>query len=621
MVSKLDHAFEIIVVDNASTDRSVEYIRKQTYDCPVRIIENRENVGFSTANNQGIKVAQGEYVLLLNPDTMVRDDTLQASLDYLMAHPEVGALGVKMVDGSGTYLPESKRGFPSLWASFCKLVGLNRVWPRSGIFNSYYRGELRNDEIQNVDVLTGAFFMAPRKLLLQLKGLDEDFFMYGEDIDLSYRITKAGFEVVYFPQTSIIHYKGESTDKSEAAYIRNFYGAMRIFAAKHFSRSTAMMLSLLLGITIALRTGFRWVCRWIGGLLRPALDLVVFTLFLYAFTQIWASYYYDDPAYYSFASLRLHLAAYASVWIVVMFLSGVYDDVDHDRDRRRLVRVCATTWIIIVLLYAALPEYHRISRALVLFGVPLALAASIMVRFIINFFQSGSAERPRRIVLMGSEEEEKRLDRVLSAFSTGSDFVGRISLSADDQKGALGSIANLEELCSLHEVSEIVFCMNDVSATQVMESMSRLGPKYHFRMAPAASVSIISSPSKMYRGLHETVEIGYSIDTKPNRRGKRLLDLVVSCMLLLLTPILLILGNEPRPFLRNLMAVSLGKMTWVGYDSSVHDQLPRIRPAVIGISDDALAGDMEVFYYARDYRFWFDLERIFINLNHLDKRK
>lgn len=230
--SNLPFPIEIFVVDNASSDNSVEYLRAKFPD--VKYIENKKNYGFSTANNMAIMQAKGDYILLLNPDTVVGENVLANVTDYLDKNPTIGACGVKMINGKGEFLVESKRGFPTPWASFCKIFGLSRLFPHTTLFDSYNLGFLDKDKPHPIMILSGAFMFMRREAVEKAGLLDETFFMYGEDIDLSYRITQSGFINYYLPET-IIHYKGESTDKSDVRYVRVFYKAMEIFYNKHYS--------------------------------------------------------------------------------------------------------------------------------------------------------------------------------------------------------------------------------------------------------------------------------------------------------------------------------------------------------------------------------------------------
>ena len=227
---------EVFVVDNCSTDDSITYLRPKFPT--VRFIENMENVGFSRANNQAIALSQGDYILLLNPDTVTGESTLGNVCRFMDNHKNTGALGVRMLDGYGNFLPESKRGFPSPWNSFTKMTGLSKLFPKSRIFGGYHLRYLNENEEHKVDVLAGAFMLLRREAIEKTGSLDNDFFMYGEDIDLSFRIKQAGFDVYYLPEP-IIHYKGEST-KKDIRYVKRFYEAMLIFFDKHYPHSNGL---------------------------------------------------------------------------------------------------------------------------------------------------------------------------------------------------------------------------------------------------------------------------------------------------------------------------------------------------------------------------------------------
>jgi GT2 family glycosyltransferase len=232
---------EILVVDNCSSDGSLEYLIPKFPH--VKFVENEENTGFSRANNKMIRESQGEYVLLLNPDTVIGESCLNHVCRFMDTHPDCGALGVKMLNGFGEFLPESKRGFPSPWNSFAKMSGLAKLFPMSKTFGGYHLRYFDENEIHQVDVLAGAFMLLRREALQKSGLLDETFFMYGEDIDLSYRINRTGYANYYFPEP-IIHYKGEST-KKDLKYVKHFYEAMLIFFNKHYPESNGLFKILI----------------------------------------------------------------------------------------------------------------------------------------------------------------------------------------------------------------------------------------------------------------------------------------------------------------------------------------------------------------------------------------
>lgn len=252
---------EIFVVDNNSNDGSQQMLLQKFPN--IHHILNTENFGFSKANNQALKIAKGEYALLLNPDTLIEGDTFLKVIQFMDSHPKAGGLGIKMINGKGDYLPESKRGFPTPITAFYKFAGFARLFPKSEKFNNYHLGNLDNNKTQEIEVLSGAFMFLRKSVLDKIGFLDEAFFMYGEDIDLSYRITIAGYKNYYFPETQIIHYKGESTKKSSINYVLVFYKAMLIFANKHFSKKSYKSLFFLINTAIYFKAFFALLMRFI----------------------------------------------------------------------------------------------------------------------------------------------------------------------------------------------------------------------------------------------------------------------------------------------------------------------------------------------------------------------
>ena len=227
-----DH--EILVVDNNSSDGSPGMVREEFPS--VKLILSGSNEGFSAACNRGIEASSGEYILILNPDTETEPDAIEKALGFMRTHPEAGAAGARMTDGRGRFLPESKRGFPSPLTSLFRFTDLGKIFPRSVFFNAYYLGNRPENESCPADILTGAFMLIRRKALDKAGLFDTDFFMYGEDIDLSWRIRQAGYVNYYLHDVRIPHFKGSSSAGEREAAIRHFWNAMTIFAGKHLQR-------------------------------------------------------------------------------------------------------------------------------------------------------------------------------------------------------------------------------------------------------------------------------------------------------------------------------------------------------------------------------------------------
>lgn len=251
----IDH--EVIVVDNASTDGSTEYITARFKN--IKWMACRENNGFSKGNNIAIAHAKGEYILLLNPDTIVTREAIEGCVSFMDNNTDAGACGVYMLRTDGTFAPESRRALPTPFVAFCKMSGLSKLFPTSRKFGRYYMQYLDKNEVNPIEIISGAYMMLRSKTIKETGALDEDFFMYGEDIDLSYRILKAGYKNYYLPQR-ILHYKGESTNKSTYRYVHTFYRAMQLFFSKHYSHY-----SLLVSLPINIAIWTRAILAYIGN--------------------------------------------------------------------------------------------------------------------------------------------------------------------------------------------------------------------------------------------------------------------------------------------------------------------------------------------------------------------
>lgn len=262
---RTQHEVEVFVVDNNSTDGSVEYIKERFPG--TTIIDNHENVGFARANNQAIEMSKGEYVMLLNPDTIIGEETLNKCISFLDSHKDAGALGVKMLKSNGTFALESRRGIPTPFTSFCKMTGLCTLFPQSRIFGRYYMQYLDKEKPNRIEIISGACMVIRRKTMELSGTLDETFFMYGEDIDMSYRLLKTGYNNYYLP-APILHYKGESTEKSSYRYVYVFYKAMLIFFRKHYGHY-----SILLSLPIKSAICFKAVCTYILEQMKKTKDI------------------------------------------------------------------------------------------------------------------------------------------------------------------------------------------------------------------------------------------------------------------------------------------------------------------------------------------------------------
>ena len=382
--------YEIFVVDNDSIDGSVEMVKHDFPD--IHVIANADNVGFSKANNQAIRKAQGEYILVLNPDTVIQEDTLKVCYKYMENHPLVGALGVKMIDGSGNFLPESKRALPGAWNSFTKLSGLASIFPNSSVFNGYALGHLDPNQQHAIEVLCGAFMFIRKTTIDKVGMLDERFFMYGEDIDWSKRIIEGGYEIHYIPDTTIIHYKGESTKKASWSYVKTFYNAMILYVEKHYTGRQGRLFAQFLKFAIHARAVISGIKRFVLASLLPALDILLIGLGMYFFSKLWAEFYHQQPGYYNQRILKLNLIPAALIWGTSLWFLGYYQKSDF---KNRLQG--AFTGILIVLaVYALLPENLRSSRAILLSGFIITLLVTTLTGWL--FTSKNKAIKKKKIL-------------------------------------------------------------------------------------------------------------------------------------------------------------------------------------------------------------------------------
>lgn len=612
---------EVFVVDNNSADDSVAVVR-QRFEW-VQLIANTNNPGFSKANNQAIKQATGAYILLLNPDTVVPEDCFRKCLSYLDEHPNTGALGARMIDGSGVFLPESKRGFPSPWVAFAKTFGLAGLFPQSPWFNRYHLGHLTAHETHTVDVLAGAFMFMRAEALTQIGYLDETFFMYGEDIDLSYRFQLGGYENVYFPAATIIHYKGESTKKGSLNYVRTFYQAMIIFARKHFQGQQARLFVAILQLAIYLRAGITLLQQLVGRLALPLLDGTIIFGGLIVLKNFWANYHFQNPNYYPDQILYLNFPLYVLFWIGGIFLSGGYY---RPFLNRRAIRGLILSTLLLTALYGLLPENYRASRALLLLGFGWALAAVSSIRGVIQYLTYGSRslERSyaRRLIMVGSSSEEERALKLLQKAQVRFNYIGRIG------EGGIGKTNDLAEMIRIYRIEEVIFCAHDLAFQQIIEWMQHLGARLQYRILPPGSASIIGSPSKNQAGDLYTLEVPLQLKTDLRRREKRLLDVSVAGLLLLTWPLQVFFVRQPLGLIRNCWRVWRGVLSWVGYTSQNNpsEQLPNLRPGCFSPADGVAEFDLSQttierlnYLYAKDYSVLTDLEIIIKKWNDLGK--
>jgi GT2 family glycosyltransferase len=611
---------EIIVIDNASTDGSVEYL--QPLYPEVKFITSKENMGFAKANNLALKKAKGEYVLFLNPDTLVPEDCFEKCVRFMENNLKAGALGIRMLDGSGKFLAESKRSFPTASTAFYKLIGLSVLFPKSKIFNKYSLGYLDEYENHVVDVLAGAFMLVRKSVLEEVGSFDETFFMYAEDVDLSYRIQKAGYENWYFAGSSIIHFKGESTKKGSLNYVRMFYNAMSVFVKKHYTGERARAFVFSIQLAIWVRAFFAWVKSFSTKAGLPILDAGLIFLSLKFTTDQWEHYVRDDH-YFIPSLVNTLLPAYTIVFLVSAALTGIYDN--SFKPIKAFLSAGAAI-IVLLAVYSLLPEQWRFSRGVILFGGILAALLITLSRWLLLKlgFESKVETRQNQTVIIGNSVEYNECYGLLEKSHLEEKVLGRIKIH-DDVDDAVGTLHQLTDIVKTTNIREVIFCNGVLKYSAIIDVIQKLPTDFSFRFHAFKSSSIIGSDSKDTSGEVFSSTIDYSLAKPSQKRMKRICDVTASILFLLSFPIHLLLIKKGGNALKEVISIFLGAKTWISYYTH-NKQLPQLKKGILSpngfpLDQPTALQEIHLFkidqLYAKDYDWVYDLKLILKNYRRL----
>ncbi len=569
---------EVFVVDNASDDGSPEMVRSKFPG--VLLIENKENVGFARANNIALRRARGDYLLIINPDTIVQEDTLPVMVRLMRENPDIGAAGCKILNPDGSFQAPCRRSFPTPWVAFTKIFGLSTLFPHSRLFGRYNVSYLNPDESYEVDAVSGSFMMVSRRAYEKVGGLDESFFMYGEDLDWCYRIARAGFKVYYSHATKIIHFKGESTRRSDIDELTLFYRAMQQFVEKHFSRSVLMKSVLSLGIRV--RAAAAFLARVGRPFLHGAIDFLLVDCAMILGEVLYFGQLFKFPP-----------RAYPVVWIIpalivvstALFL-GLYGAKRHSA-LRAAAAVCISYVIISALVFFA--KDFAFSRAVVAISGVLSLLFLPGWRILPGVF--GRRHDPaggrhtlfgRHTLIVGTGPSAQEVLRKLRArIDGGFDIQGFIDLDrkriGEKISGVeiVGSIDNVGKVIAERKIGEVIFSTDGLSYSDILSVIARGGGlNVNYRLVPNSLEAIIGKTHIEELDTLPLVEIDYNIHMPVNRFVKRLLDLCISGMLLLFVyPFLWIAGKMGthhadggvRAWIRHMPQVFRGRRSLVGW--------------------------------------------------------
>ncbi|MBL4594385.1 MAG: glycosyltransferase family 2 protein [Flavobacteriales bacterium] len=468
---------EVFVVDNNSPDDSVKMVREKFPE--IKLIHNTENVGFSKANNQAIEISKGEYVLLLNPDTVVEEDTFENCIKFMDNHPNGGGLGVKMIDGNGKFLPESKRGLPTPSVSFYKIFGLSKIFPKSKIFAKYHLGYLKEDETNEIEVLSGAFMWMRKSVLDEVGYLDEAFFMYGEDIDLSYRITQAGHKNYYLPEVKIIHYKGESTKKGNINYVYVFYNAMIIFSKKHFAKK-AKTFSFFINIAIYIRAFLAILFRFTSKISLLFADIALITIALGSLNYTKPYFGFPNQIAFSNNYEALNILSVFIAFTVGIAISGGYS---KNLSLKKTLFGVILGAIILISFNFAFPEENSFSNKYLISIIGLILLIIPISRLLLDYFDHIKLRREKikTTIIAGNPDFIKKMKEIIQKRQPA---VKILALKENniieelDSKKYIGKFYQLPDLISIYNINEVIFSSKDINYKDMITEMNLSKNRY-----------------------------------------------------------------------------------------------------------------------------------------------
>ena len=372
---------EIIVVDNNSTNGyAVDGLKTEFPD--ISVIRNSSNLGFGEANNIGVRSAGSSNILILNPDTIISKDIILNGIQYL-SDIKFGAVAVRMIDGKGDFLQESRRGFPSVLAAIYKFVGLDKIFPNSSVFNQYYLGS--KDDIETIEVMSGACFFMRREVYDEIGGFDNRFFMYGEDIDLSYQLYKHGYQIKYISKQSIVHFKGKSSSKVDWNYQTAFYNAMNVYWTKNFGEHNGRLNALILEIAIFLLKIASIFKHIVIAAFWPIIDSIVIYFSITILSDFWASYVKNDPEFFPKSFYTFILPLYTLTWVFSLFVSSFYQ---RTIEIVRLFKGSTIGSIMTLIIYFLLPSEYKFSRGILIISIGLKFLIPLILRIMSQFFSA-----------------------------------------------------------------------------------------------------------------------------------------------------------------------------------------------------------------------------------------
>ena len=648
--------FEIIIIDNNSFDNTASYLKERySHLRQIKIVQNEENIGFGKAINQAASLAKGQYYLILNPDTIIQEETISTLKEYLDSNPEVGMVGPKVLNADGTLQLACKRSFPTLGVALPKLLGFSRIFPKSKWAGKYNLTYLDEDEISSVDAISGSCMFIRSFLFHELKGFDERFFMFGEDLDLCSRIWKNNYEIHYVPTTQIVHYQGESVKSAPFDSINAFYNAMILFVDKHFSFGTGWLMKFAIRCGIYIRKFFSMIGEKRSQILSVTIDAILILLaFIIAISMRFSNF---EPIT---MSKGLIPAIYVIFWICVGFIFQLYNRYILSYSR---AIISSVTGFFLAVAFTYFFKQYAFSRFVIIFGSAIisilipgwrVFVHFLMARGLLNQVkQKNPILFTRKTFIVGADAEGLRIaNSLLKRFDTGLELIGIVDTKLPEEDNKLpidfiGRLSDLRDLVVKHSIRELIFSTSAFTNKEILHLMNQTKDlRLTYRMIPRQQEILLGKASIEDIGDLSFLNIEYSLFYSLHRFTKRIFDLTISFItLIIFSPIIMVLlllkkgvqrqywGIEGKKFevtifnvnsrfIRELplfFAVLLGNLSLVGstmFETSEPNPNLICQPGLTGLErirsvkfnpEDRLALD---HYYVQNQSFTMDLEII-----------
>ena len=617
-------SYEIIVVDNASSDGSAEEIRNSFPH--VKFIANKKNLGFGAANNQALEIAKGEFIVLINPDALVKTNTFDSLIKFFHDNPQAGMAGCKVLNPDGTLQLACRRSFPGVWTSFTKIVGLSSLFPKSKYFAKYNLTYLDENEIHEVDAISGSFMFFRKEVYEKVGGFDNDYFMYGEDLDLCYRVQKAGYKVYYVPTTEIIHYKGESTKRSSLDETVLFYDAMKIFVRKHFSNF--FLVEIILRPAIFIRKLLAFI-----NVYRLPIISVISDFTLLVFLLMFTEKLYAHGSWRGFPeSVKPMVYILPAVFqIIVGIFAGAY--------KKNSLSILSTVISLIAgfILLSSMTFFMKqfaFSRVVVLLNYSFALLSFIAWRLIIKIiFRIGleTAELHKStLVVTNGEENAQLIGKLKSNINSYFNIKGLIAIDNNlignkcGNYSFLGSLENIRKVIAHNKIQKVIFNSKEISFDKIFTVVSDCqGLNVEFLVSGSGYDFIVGKSNITLLDDIPLMKIEYNISTLFHQFFKRSLDLILSLVLLIsvypftvLIKKVLKIDSDLIKFVLQIPQVLANRKSFVGpQKNSFINNLYIGKTGLTGfwyIENISPNDEDEIerlnIYYAKNQNIWLDLE-------------